>query len=105
MVEAPRDPWRRHEVGRARESYRNEGARSGRPASSDVADVRHFDWERVYDAEAYIDLLETFSGHIAMQQWQRGPTLRRDPPATRQRTAGTAPTGWGAALHIAGRRD
>lgn len=33
--------------------------------------IRHIDWETVYDAEGYIDLLNTFSGHIAMQPWQR----------------------------------
>ena len=33
--------------------------------------VRQFDWEVSYDAEAYIRLLDTFSGHIAMEQWQR----------------------------------
>jgi SAM-dependent methyltransferase len=33
--------------------------------------VRHFDWDVVYDAQAYLDLLDTFSGHIAMQPWQR----------------------------------
>ena len=33
--------------------------------------VRHFDWEIAYDAEAYLRLLDTFSGHIAMQPWQR----------------------------------
>ena len=31
---------------------------------TDVA-VRNFDWEVSYDAEAYIRLLSTFSGHIA----------------------------------------
>jgi len=33
--------------------------------------IRHFDWEVSYDAEGYIRLLETFSGHIAMEQWKR----------------------------------
>lgn len=26
--------------------------------------VRHFDWEVTYDADGYIELLDTFSGHI-----------------------------------------
>src|SRR5229473_147647 len=33
--------------------------------------IRHFDWEVSYDGEGYIRLLETFSGHIAMEQWKR----------------------------------
>jgi hypothetical protein len=37
----------------------------------DVVEVRQYDWEAVYDAEGYIDLLNTFSGHIAMADWQR----------------------------------
>jgi hypothetical protein len=36
----------------------------------DIA-VRHFDWENIYDADQYIQLLDTFSGHIAMDQWKR----------------------------------
>ena len=33
--------------------------------------VLHFDWEVTYDAKGYLRLLDTFSGHIAMQPWQR----------------------------------
>jgi hypothetical protein len=33
--------------------------------------VRHFHWDVEYDAEGYIQLLNTFSGHIAMKPWQR----------------------------------
>jgi hypothetical protein len=33
--------------------------------------VRHFDWERTYDADRHIELLNTFSGHIAMAGWRR----------------------------------
>lgn len=63
--------------------------------------TRHFDWEIVYDAEQYIDLLETFSGHIAMQDWQRdrlyGEIRRRlaSRPDRRLRR------GWGAVLEVA----
>jgi SAM-dependent methyltransferase len=65
--------------------------------------IRHIDWETVYDAEGYIDLLNTFSGHIAMQPWQRdrlyGEIRRRvnsraDPRLRRH---------WGAVLAIARR--
>jgi hypothetical protein len=33
--------------------------------------VRHFDWEISYDAEQYVRLLETFSGHISIEPWKR----------------------------------
>jgi SAM-dependent methyltransferase len=36
-----------------------------------TVDVSRFDWETRYTAEEYVALLETFSGHIAMQAWQR----------------------------------
>jgi len=32
---------------------------------------REFDWETSYDADGYIDLLNTYSGHITMQDWQK----------------------------------
>ncbi|MGZ4800908.1 MAG: class I SAM-dependent methyltransferase [Acidimicrobiia bacterium] len=65
--------------------------------------VRHFDWEVVYDAEHYLELLDTFSGHIAMEPRQRdrlyGEIRRRlgarpDPRLRRH---------WGAVLHVARR--
>jgi SAM-dependent methyltransferase len=33
--------------------------------------ARYFDWEVSYSAEEYIRLLDTFSGHIAMDAWKR----------------------------------
>ena len=48
--------------------------------------VGQYDWEVVYDAEAYIDLLETFSGHISMEPWQR----ERLYAEIRQRAGGAA---------------
>jgi SAM-dependent methyltransferase len=66
--------------------------------------VRHYDWEVVYDTEAYLDLLDTFSSHIAMEQGQRdrlyGEIRRRlgARPEPRLRRH------WGAVLHIARRR-
>jgi SAM-dependent methyltransferase len=63
--------------------------------------VHHFDWETVHGADSYIDLLNTFSGHITMQPWQR----KRLYTEIRQRLA-TRPDGqlrrhWGAVLEIA----
>jgi hypothetical protein len=36
-----------------------------------VTGFRQYDWERVYDAEEYIELLSTFSNHLTMENWQR----------------------------------
>jgi len=79
--------------------------RAGIEASGlfEVTGVRHYDWERVYPAEEYIELLETFSGHLAMADWKRRRlygeirrrlALRRDHEVRR---------GWGAVLHVARR--
>jgi len=68
----------------------------------DVA-VRRFDWEVVYDADGYLDLLDTFSGHIAMAPWQRdrlyGEIRRRLEARPDQRLR----RHWGAVLHVARR--
>ncbi len=37
----------------------------------DVVDIGRYNWETVYDADGYVELLNTFSGHIAMEAWQR----------------------------------
>jgi SAM-dependent methyltransferase len=79
--------------------------RAGIEASGlfEVAAVRQYGWERVYPAEEYIELLETFSGHLAMADWKRRRlygeirrrlALRRDHSVRR---------GWGAVLHVARR--
>jgi SAM-dependent methyltransferase len=51
----------------------------------EVTGVRQYDWERVYEAEEYIELLSTFSGHLSMANWQRdrlfGEIRRRLGPA------------------------
>jgi SAM-dependent methyltransferase len=69
----------------------------------EVTAVRQYDWERVYPAEEYIELLSTFSGHLAMAEWKRRRlfgeirrrlALRRDHSVRRH---------WGAVLHVARR--
>src|SRR6201994_1645270 len=47
--------------------------RAGIEASGlfEVTAVRQYGWERVYPAEEYIELLETFSGHLDMAEWKR----------------------------------
>jgi SAM-dependent methyltransferase len=76
-------------------------------ASGLFADIRlrQFDWEIRYDADGYIRLLDTFSGHLAMADWQR----ERLYGEIRRRLAGR-PDGmlrrhWAAVLHVARRAD
>ncbi len=71
----------------------------------DVVDVRQFDWEQAYDAESYIELLETFSGHIAMEPSQRDRLYGEIRRRLAQRGDGTLRRHWGAVLHVARRRD
>jgi SAM-dependent methyltransferase len=70
----------------------------------EVVDVRHFDWETVYDAEGYIDLLNTFSGHIAMEAWQRDRLYAEIRRRLAERSDGRLRRHWGAVLHVARRR-
>lgn len=67
--------------------------------------VRHFDWETAYDADDYIRLLDTFSGHIAMEPWQRHRLYSEIRRRLDQRADGLLRRGWGAVLHVARRRD
>lgn len=71
----------------------------------DLVDVVHLDWEIRYDAESYIDLLETFSGHLAMADWQRARLYGAIRRMLAQRPDGLLRRHWGAALHVARRRD
>ena len=65
---------------------------------------RRFVWELMYSAEEYIDLLNTFSGHIALEPEKRGYLYRkvrerinaRDDPRVRRH--------WLAILNIASKR-
>ena len=69
-----------------------------------VVCVRQYDWERVYDAEGYIELLDTFSGHIGMAPWQRERLYGEIRRRLAGRPSGTLRRHWGAALHVARRR-
>jgi SAM-dependent methyltransferase len=71
----------------------------------EVVHIRHFDWERVYDADGYIELLSTFSGHIAMEDWQRERLYGEIRRRLGQRPGNALRRHWGAVLHIARRRD
>jgi len=67
--------------------------------------VTQFDWEVRYDAERYVDLLETFSGHIAMRPWQRERLYAEIRRRLAERPDGLLRRHWGAALHVAVRID
>ena len=68
-----------------------------------VVDIHHFDWERVYDADGYVELLDTFSGHIAMEPWQRERLYGAIRTRLAQRPDNSLRRHWGAVLHIAQR--
>jgi SAM-dependent methyltransferase len=63
--------------------------------------VRRFDWEIKYTAEAYIRLLDTFSGHIAMADWQRDRLYGEIRRRLAARPDGQLRRHWGAILHVA----
>ena len=63
--------------------------------------VQHFDWQTQYDAEGYIQLLNTFSGHIAMAPWKRARLFHAIRERLASRTNPTVRRHWGCVLHIA----
>lgn len=65
--------------------------------------ARHFDWEVIYDADGYIDLLNTFSGHIAMREAQRQRLYGEIRRRLALRPDGLLRRHWGAVLHVARR--
>jgi SAM-dependent methyltransferase len=67
--------------------------------------IRHFDWEISYTAEAYIALLDTFSSHIDMADWQRDRLYGEIRRRLAARPDGKVRRHWGAVLQIAARRD
>jgi SAM-dependent methyltransferase len=70
-----------------------------------VTATRHYDWEIVYTADSYLGLLGTFSGHIAMAQWQRDRLYGEIRRRLAARPDGLLRRHWGAALTVARRRD
>jgi hypothetical protein len=57
-----------------------------------------------YDAESYIRLLSTFSGHIAMAPESRERLFTEIRRRLSQRADGQVRRGWGAVLTVARRR-
>ena len=71
----------------------------------EVTAVRQYGWEQVYDAEAYIGLLGTFSGHLVMADWQRERLYGEIRRRLAARPDQSVRRGWGTVLHVARRRD
>jgi SAM-dependent methyltransferase len=67
--------------------------------------VRHFDWEISYNAQEYLRLLNTFSGHIAMEEGKRELLYAEISRRLAQRPDGRLRRHWGAVLHVARRAD
>ena len=80
--------------------------RAGIEASGwfEVVAVRQYRWERVYDAEEYIELLSTFSGHLSMAGWQRDRLFGEIRRRLGQRADRSVRRHWGTVLHVARRR-
>ena len=83
---------------------REQGAEIEASGLFEVSAIRHFDWEQVYDAESYIALLRTFSGHIAMEQWQQDRLYGEIRRRLARRPGRSVRRHWGAVLHVARRR-
>jgi len=63
--------------------------------------VRLYDWELEYDSESYIDLLNTFSGHIAMADWKRERLYGEIRRRLAERPSGRLRRHWGVVLNVA----
>ena len=70
-----------------------------------VAATKEFIWSRRYTAEEYLALLDTFSGHIAMDGWQRDRLYGEIRRRLAVRPGGTVLRHWGAVLQVARRLD
>ncbi len=69
----------------------------------DIVTIDQFDWEVVYDADGYVAVLDTFSGHIAMHPQQRDRLYGEIRRRLASRPDGTLRRHYGAALHVARR--
>ena len=67
--------------------------------------VRRYVWEKTYTADEYIALLNTFSGHIAMDADKREYLYREIRGRVAARADGRVRRHWYAILHVARRKD
>ena len=66
-------------------------------------EVRRYVWEKRYTAEEYIALLNTFSGHIAMDAAKREQLYREIRRRISRRSDASVRRHWSAILHVARR--
>jgi SAM-dependent methyltransferase len=69
----------------------------------DDVQVRQYDWENRYDAESYIALLDTFSGHLSMAPWKRAHLYDAIRERLAERPGDDLRRHWGSVLHVARR--
>jgi hypothetical protein len=67
--------------------------------------TRSFDWAVSYSADGYIQLLDTFSSHIALAPGQRDRLYGEIRRRLAARPDGRLRRHWGAVLHVARRLD
>jgi hypothetical protein len=65
--------------------------------------VRHYDWEQVCTADEYIDLVSTFSNHIAMESEKRDHLYSEIRRRIALRESGRIRRHWGTVLNVARR--
>jgi len=95
----PDATWRRpEELPDAREEIKRSGL-------FETVLVHRFAWQISYDAEEYLRLLDTFSGHIAMKAWQRDRLYSEVRRRLGRRPDGRLDRHWGAVLHVARRAE
>jgi SAM-dependent methyltransferase len=70
----------------------------------DDVQVRQYDWEVRYDAESYLDLLGTFSGHLEMTVEKRARLYGAIRDRLTERPGRDLRRHWGSVLHVARRR-
>jgi SAM-dependent methyltransferase len=71
----------------------------------DDVQVRQYDWEVRYDAESYIALLDTFSGHLEMTPEKRARLYGAIRERLADRPGRDLRRHWGSVLHVARRRS
>jgi SAM-dependent methyltransferase len=71
----------------------------------EVTAARQYDWEVVYTAEEYVELLGTFSATVTMADWQRDRLYGEVRRRLALREDGSVRRGWGAVLNVARRRE
>lgn len=91
-------PWRPGDLPDDREEIERSGL------FEDVV-VRHLDWEISYNAEEYLALLDTFSGHIAMEAWKRDRLYAEIRRRLGQRSDGRLRRHWATVLQVARRAE